>query len=493
MTGELGRFVGFLLAAAGLVGVATPLFSCSSSGSGGTSSAGARARTPAQTASAFGSAEVLVVAPHPDDEAIMAAGVIARERARGRRVAVAVVTNGDLACERDGFRREGETVAAMKRLGLREEDVFFLGYPDGHLEALGHVPLPPLPRQDRSGRCVSGNTTYAARGAGGTDVHSLLAGKPALYTSDSLVFDLASLIASLRPRDIYVSHPIDEHPDHAFVYAYVRRALEQRTIAAPRIHRALVHTVGCWPKTAGLPPCPDTRFAPGEDPPPLPPPLDTYRPAELLAVPAPMRAAERDSNPKFRAIAEYASQTGPLTPNLSYLFSFAHASEPFFPETLAADGERALRRTASSARGAVTGDAPWRFDGRTARRDLSQQAPIRCRALAAEAESALEILSGAGGHYAVRTTANDLVLERANAQAEILVLRRWVLPRTSGRARHAIEIAVDVRQDDGGVAEITLRRDGELLGVAIDARPLLGGTSIAALRIPTDQVTCEAY
>jgi len=38
---------------------------------------------------------VLVVAAHPDDEALGAAGVIAHARAAGRRVRVAVVTNGD--------------------------------------------------------------------------------------------------------------------------------------------------------------------------------------------------------------------------------------------------------------------------------------------------------------------------------------------------------------------------------------------------------------
>ena len=38
---------------------------------------------------------VLVVAAHPDDEALGAAGVIAAARATGRRVFVAVVTNGD--------------------------------------------------------------------------------------------------------------------------------------------------------------------------------------------------------------------------------------------------------------------------------------------------------------------------------------------------------------------------------------------------------------
>jgi hypothetical protein len=42
-----------------------------------------------------GTGPVLVVAAHPDDEALGAAGIIARARAAGRRVLVAVVTNGD--------------------------------------------------------------------------------------------------------------------------------------------------------------------------------------------------------------------------------------------------------------------------------------------------------------------------------------------------------------------------------------------------------------
>jgi LmbE family N-acetylglucosaminyl deacetylase len=471
------------------------LASCAPSGTSGASSL---ARAAVEPSDPIGTAEVLVVAPHPDDEAIMTAGVIAAARAAGRRVAVAVVTNGDFSCDRDGFRREGETVAAMKRLGLRDEDVFFLGYPDGHLEELGHVALEPLPRRDREGRCGAGNTTYAARGAGGTDVHSLLTGRPALYTSDALVFDLSTLIARLGPRDIYVSHPIDEHPDHAFVYAYLRRALEQRSgmrtpSAPPRIHRALVHIGGCWPTAPGLPPCADVRFAPGEDAPPLPPPLDVYTPGERLLVPTPMQAAERGDNPKFLAIAEYASQTGPLTPSLSYLFSFARAREPFFPETLAADGDTALRRAASSARGAVGNAGAWRLEGDTARLDLPQQAPLRCRIGGAGDVTTLELLRGTEGHYALRTTKTELTLERGNAAGERQLLRRWALPRAASPTPHALDLAIDLRGDDGGVAEITLRRDGELLGLAIDPHPLLSGTSITVSGASPDRLSCAPY
>jgi LmbE family N-acetylglucosaminyl deacetylase len=45
---------------------------------------------------------VLVIVAHPDDEALGAAGVIARARAAGRRVYVAVVTNGEGRAQRAG-------------------------------------------------------------------------------------------------------------------------------------------------------------------------------------------------------------------------------------------------------------------------------------------------------------------------------------------------------------------------------------------------------
>ena len=485
----------FVIAAASLV-------SCAS-GTGTTGSARVDTRSELGTeADVFGSADVLVIAPHPDDETLMAAGVIARERAAGLRVAVAVVTNGDLGCERDGFVREGETVTAMKRLGLREEDVFFLGYPDGHLEELGHVPLAPLVRRDGSGRCTPGNTTYAGRGAGRTDLHALLTGRPGLYTSDALVFDLGSLIKKLRPRDVFVSHPVDEHPDHAFVYTYVRRALEAYAGVLPRIHRAVVHIGGCWPTKPGNPPCGEMRrFVPLADVPPLPPPLDVYVASERLDVPDAMKSADPRANTKFLAITDYPSQTGPLEPDLSYLFAFVRAREPFYVETLTADGAGRVRRAQSKTEGSVGVAGPWREEGsmspHTSRRELAQHAPLRCRVGGAGTDSRFEVLHGAEGHYALRTTAKEVVLERVGANgapSEVSTMRRWPVPAAARPAvRHSLEVAVDVRPEEGGVAEITVRRDGEVLGVVIDPRPLLVGSTVAATGAVLDQVRCEAF
>lgn len=82
---------------------------------------------------------VLVVAAHPDDADIGCGGAMARLAAEGRRVAVAVVTDGSEGGEDPAVpdealrdRREAEQRAALAELGVA--DVEFLRFPDGRLE-----------------------------------------------------------------------------------------------------------------------------------------------------------------------------------------------------------------------------------------------------------------------------------------------------------------------------------------------------------------------
>jgi LmbE family N-acetylglucosaminyl deacetylase len=81
----------------------------------------------------------LVVAAHPDDADIGCGGAMARLVAEGRRVVVAVVTDGSEGGEDPSVpddvlrdRRESEQRAALAELGVT--DVEFLRFPDGRLE-----------------------------------------------------------------------------------------------------------------------------------------------------------------------------------------------------------------------------------------------------------------------------------------------------------------------------------------------------------------------
>jgi LmbE family N-acetylglucosaminyl deacetylase len=89
-------------------------------------------------------ADVLVVAPHPDDDAIGCGGTLARLAAAGGRITVVYVTDGGASHpgsrrfppERLRDVREGEARSALRRLGVREPP-HFLRAPDGGLGQLG--------------------------------------------------------------------------------------------------------------------------------------------------------------------------------------------------------------------------------------------------------------------------------------------------------------------------------------------------------------------
>jgi LmbE family N-acetylglucosaminyl deacetylase len=84
----------------------------------------------------------LIVAPHPDDETLLAGGLIATQRARGVDVQVLAVTDGEAAYERAdprelAARRRTEQFTALGELGVRSTSVMRLGVPDGAVA--GHV------------------------------------------------------------------------------------------------------------------------------------------------------------------------------------------------------------------------------------------------------------------------------------------------------------------------------------------------------------------
>lgn len=255
-----------------------------------------------------GSADVLVLAPHPDDEVLMAAGVIDRAVKQGLRVEVVLMTNGDFTCKRDGRVRQLETLTALAKLGVDESHVHFLGYPDGHLHELTPEPLPPVERISPTGECVRSNETWTLRGVPRT---------PHIFTSTALTDDLTALIDQLRPGDVYLPHGIDTHRDHAMTYVFFRRAIDRLGFST-RAHRSVIHQHDepCWPGTCERP------YQPNAAMPPLPFPLDRYTADERLPV---------DAAWKLGLINAYPSQLDAPLEN-DWLAGFARTNEVFFTE-----------------------------------------------------------------------------------------------------------------------------------------------------------------
>jgi len=122
---------------------------------------------------------IMIFGPHPDDEALIAAGRMRAAVTAGDTVKVVVVTNGDINGVQSGLRREGESVAAAQLLGLTEQDVIFLGYPDGSMLNIYYAPSPTDIITSAAGQ----TSTYGNRGLGGMDFHTYCTAPPGRTTT----------------------------------------------------------------------------------------------------------------------------------------------------------------------------------------------------------------------------------------------------------------------------------------------------------------------
>jgi LmbE family N-acetylglucosaminyl deacetylase len=180
--------------------------------------------------------DILVVAPHPDDEALGCAGVLLQALEKKQRVGVVLVTNGDgfpkaaaVVAKKteaqldaaDFVRlaavRQQHSVGALTRIGVRLEDLMSLGYPDSGLKAIYEAKAESPYKQQFTGK----TETY---GAVLRDYHTLAHGRPAPYVRSSVLGDLVEIVRTRKPKEIYVTNEADTHPDHKATFWFVRDA-----------------------------------------------------------------------------------------------------------------------------------------------------------------------------------------------------------------------------------------------------------------------------
>lgn len=127
----------------------------------------------------------LVVAPHPDDETLGCGATILRKRQAGTEVTLLVVTDGrhshrsaTVSPDRLAALRAAELRAAASRLGIAADAVHWMGMEDGTV----------------------------------ADAEDLLTER------------LVTLLAEVRPDELYVTCADEPHPDHAAAGRAARRA-----------------------------------------------------------------------------------------------------------------------------------------------------------------------------------------------------------------------------------------------------------------------------
>jgi LmbE family N-acetylglucosaminyl deacetylase len=268
--------------------------------------------------------KILVIAPHPDDDILIAAGVTYAATQRGEQVSIVYVTNGDNLGIAIGNLRQDEAVNAQTlNLGTRESDLIFLGYPDGGLQSM-YVNYPK-----ESDRFLTANNgqivTYANRGLGGTDYHNFRYREHANYNGYNLVKDLKDIIDTLRPDHIVTVAEFDGHPDHTTTYRAIRDAILAITALDPN-YLPVLNTSLVWSSNSSIWPSLLDPLSYFSEPPGLIGTGFDWAKRESLDVPLAMQVTD-SSNIKRRAISDHASQD-------SGLDRFVHKDEFFWSVSL---------------------------------------------------------------------------------------------------------------------------------------------------------------
>jgi len=261
---------------------------------------------------------ILILAPHPDDESIACAGIIQRALKSGAKVKILYLTNGEhnepafivyekrLIIKQGGFigmgqLRRKEAVKAAEILGLKEDDLVFLGYPDfGTFEIFSRYWQVKRPYKDMLTRISSvpypNSLSYHAS-----------------YKGESILSDIEKVILDYKPDKIFSSHPADVNGDHKTFYLFLQVALSdlEGRIPAPKVYPYLVHFVG-WPQSR--------HYHPEKG---LMPPADFSR-VKLFWSRADLSPEELQN--KHSAILAHKSQT---QTSAFYLLSFARRNELF--------------------------------------------------------------------------------------------------------------------------------------------------------------------
>ncbi len=261
---------------------------------------------------------VLVLAPHPDDEAIAAAGVIQKALEAKAKVKVVCLTNGDnnelsfiVYEKRLTFRkreflhmgevRSKETVSAMEFLGLSREDIIFLGYPDfGTMRIFTEYWGNSKPYK-----------SWLTRVSKVSYPEAMSVGSP--YVGESILKDIKLIISTYKPTKIFVSHAADVNRDHRALYCFLKIALLdlKGLVPEPEVYPYLVHAIR-WPMPRGK--HEDLELKPPES---MENSGIVWKNVHLM---------DDEIETKYAAIKHYKSQI-PYAP--SYLVSFARKNEFF--------------------------------------------------------------------------------------------------------------------------------------------------------------------
>lgn len=181
---------------------------------------------------------VMILAPHQDDEVLGAGGLIQICRSRGNPVTVVFATNGDRQGRAAACRRYYESRNALVRLGVPESEIYYLGYGDTGMRP-SHSFLLRLLLSPMDVPLTSPVSSITYHPAGGRTVRSFRTGREGELTKAEFLLDLSWCFSVHTPDLLITPSPWDAHGDHAALSAFA--ALAQTSTTAVNSLSFLIH------------------------------------------------------------------------------------------------------------------------------------------------------------------------------------------------------------------------------------------------------------
>lgn len=205
---------------------------------------------------------IMVIVPHQDDEILMTAGILYEANQRQIPVKVVMATNGDYGCSdySVGRARLKETIKGLSMLGIKEQDVEFLGYGDTGMPReesfLSRLYEEKDKKKTHPSHCSE--VTYGLEEK--EEYHMKKWGVHGLYTRENFLLDLSSVIKEQKPEAIFTTSQFDSHGDHSALFLFVQEVLEQMEkeeggkYKRPVVYSGIVHSLAGdenWPVRSG--------------------------------------------------------------------------------------------------------------------------------------------------------------------------------------------------------------------------------------------------
>lgn len=275
--------------------------------------------------------KIMLIAPHQDDEALMCTGIITHALTNGADLQIVIVTNGDNKGRKAGVHRLRESMQAMEYLGVKAENIIFLGYGDTSKSSDSFFyRLYNAPNDQIVINSKVGSESYSI--PENPEFHYKKYGVHAPYNRETFRHDLKMVIEEFNPDSIFVSSLYDTHPDHSMLYKFTVEAIidikRENAVFSPVMYEYIIHSHDgddFWPERnqKGSPLIPFSKPVTLEKE-----TLLDWEQREIFTLPIQMQIGPLTKNKKYITIGKYRSQRPKSNDN--YLYSYVKIDEFFW-------------------------------------------------------------------------------------------------------------------------------------------------------------------